>query len=357
MNILAILLVFGVLTLLYGFVLAHFGMKRLEITRKFSRPAVFEGERGEMIETVSKYSPLPVPWLRVESRIPGGLQLGKMENLDLNGGMYYQSIFTVLPRQRIVRRHFVRFAHRGVYNVGNAALTCGGVSGLNSHSRDQDLNASVVVWPRLLDEDALPQPVARTIGEWLLRRHLSEDPFTTCGIRAYRDGDPVRDIHWPATARTGEAQVRVHENTAAVRLLVILNAQLTEGQWAQLMDYQQGPVEYGISVAATLCVKALRGGMAAGFAANLKDGERDDFGVYSPPAAGAAREEEILSMMAKMRIVQTLGFETFLSRMEIPRGTDVLILTGYETDDMRAHFRRLRMSGCTVTVHDYTKGG
>ena len=157
MNILAILLVFGVLTLLYGFVLAHFGMKRLEITRKFSRPAVFEGERGEMIETVSNYSSLPVPWLRVESRIPGGLQLGKMENLDLNGGMYYQSIFTVLPRQRIVRRHFVRFAHRGVYNVGNAALTCGGVSGLNSHSRDQDLNASVVVWPRLLDEDALSQ--------------------------------------------------------------------------------------------------------------------------------------------------------------------------------------------------------
>ena len=180
MNILAILLVFGVLTLLYGFVLAHFGMKRLEITRKFSRPAVFEGERGEMIETVSNYSPLPVPWLRVESRIPGGLQLGKMENLDLNGGMYYQSIFTVLPRQRIVRRHFVRFAHRGVYNVGNAALTCGGVSGLNSHSRDQDLNASVVVWPRLLDEDALPQPVARTIGEWRLYKNAKGEKFAVC---------------------------------------------------------------------------------------------------------------------------------------------------------------------------------
>jgi len=364
MSVIVLLAVLAIVYSIAGLLLVKFGLRGLQCTRAFSRAAVFEGDEGEMIEIVRNDRPMIVPWLRVESHISPRLQLGRMkkaegqsaaeaarENLNVSGSRYYSSLFTLLPYQQIKRRHRVKFLHRGVYDLGNASLSVGDVLGLFQQTREQQMHVQVTVFPRLLDERELPQPLSLLLGETISRRPLLTDPFLVRGIREYLPGDPVRDIHWPATARMGAAQVRMFDHTARMKLMVILNAQRKDAQWGDhLMEYEEGEIEYGISVAATLCVHALRSGLAAGFAANMAFGEEKE-SVVMLPDGGAAREEELLTAFARLTLVRTLAFPLFLDTLTDISDMDVLVLSCYDSPDVQAGLDKLRRQGNQVTLH------
>ena len=355
MNILVILIVFAVLIALYGWLLKNVGLRGLTCSRAFSRREVFEGEEAELVEIISNDRPLIVPWLRVESRISRHLQFGRQENLDVSGNMYHKSLFTLMPYQRITRRHRVKFLHRGEFNIGSASLTAGDVTGLFQCNRVQKLDVPVTVYPRLMDERDLPMPISRLIGEMMVERQLQRDPFLISSIRPYQPGDPVRDIHWPATARMGDLHVRVHDYTAQTRLLVVFNAQLKENQWDNLMEYEQDLIEREISLAATLCVRALHAGLTAGFACNMPLGESEESTVILP-AGGEAREEELLAAMARIKILRTRRFNTFLEELSVLSGLDMIVLSPYDSDELQMCLEALRMRGNTVRLH-VLKGG
>ena len=342
MNALAVLIVLAGLWAACGYLLRRFALEGLQCTRAFSRLAVFEGEEGELIEVVRNDRPMLIPWLRVESRVSPYLRLGRQENLHVSGEMYYSSVFTLMPFQQIRRRHRVRFLRRGAYDLGSASLTAGDALGMFEISRDQQMSAPVLVYPRLLDERDVPAPLARLVAEAVARRHLLTDPFLVRGIRPYQAGDPVRDIHWPATARMGEAQVRLHDYTAQLRLLVVFNMERKAGQWGDtLMDYEQDDVERMISVAATVCVQALRAGLPVGFATNMPQG-REETSTVLPPSGGAAREEELLAAFARLTVVRTLAFPLFLETLEDLSGLDMLVISHFDSEEIQTALAPLR---------------
>ncbi len=351
MNIVVLLVVLCAVYCIMGVLLTKFGLRGLTCTRAFSRPAFFEGEEGEMVETVRNDRLMLIPWLRVESYISPHLRLGRQDNLHVSGSRYYCSLFTLMPYQQIRRRHRVRFLHRGEYDLGSASLSVGDVLGFFQHTREQQMHVPVIVFPRLLDERELPQPLSLLLGEISSKRQLLTDPFLVRGIRDYRPGDPVRDIHWPASARMGQTQVRVFDHTARMKLMVILNVQRKDAQWGDfLMEYEEGEIEQGISVAATMCVRALRGGLAAGFAANMPFGE-ENTSVVMLPDGGAAREEELLTAFARLSIRRTLAFPLFLETLTDITDMDVLVLSCYDSPEMQAGLDRLRRQGNQVTLH------
>lgn len=334
----------------------RYALKHLTCTRAFSRPTFFTGEEGELIEVVRNDKPFFIPWLRIESRISPYIRLGRQDNLHVSGEMYYCSLFTIMPRQQIRRRHRVRFLHRGYYDLGSVSLTAGDNLGLLRSYRTQELSVPVLVYPQLLDASQLPVPMSRTLGELVRRRQLLEDPFLVRGIRPYHPGDPVRDIHWPATARTGEVHIRVHDYTAKTRLLVVLNMQSEELQWRDHLAEQDIAVaEYGISLAATLCVESLRAGLAAGFATNMPmEGSKES--TIMLPADGISREEDILSNLARLSIVRTQHFPTLLDSLTAYSGLDILVLSRYDSDNIQASISQLRRSGNQVELHLYEGG-
>ena len=351
MSVIIILVVLALVYSIMGMLLVKFGLRGLQCTRAFSRVAVFEGDEGEMIEVVRNDRPMLVPWLRVESHISPHIRLGSQDNLDVSGSRYYCSLFTLLPYQQVKRRHKVRFLHRGVYDLGSASLSVGDVLGFFQQTREQQMHVPVTVFPRLLPDSELPQPLSLLLGETVSRRQLLTDPFMVRGIREYLPGDPVRDIHWPATARMGTAQVRVFDHTARMKLLVILNVQRKDTQWGDfLMEYEEGEIEYGISVAATMCVNALRNGLSAGFATNMPFGEEKE-SVVMLPAGGAAREEELLAAFARLSVVRTLAFPLFLDTLTDVTDMDVLVLSCYDSPDVQAGLDKLRRQGNQVTLH------
>ena len=355
MNALTILVVLFCLYAVFGLLIAKVGLRGLVCARSFSRPAAFEGEEGEMIEVVRNDRPMLVPWLRVESRISPYLCLGGQDNLLVSDRTHACSLFTLMPYQQIRRRHRVKFLRRGEYNLGNATITVGDPLGAFQASREQDMNAPLLVFPRLLDDQDMPAPLLQLLGDAASRRNLLTDPFLVRGIRPYQIGDPIRDIHWAATARTGETHVRVHDYTASSQLLVVFNAERTDGQWSdRLMDYEEGDIEHEIAVAATLCIRALRMGFSAGFAANMPQG-KDNPSTILLPAAGPAREEELLAAFARLFIQRTDSFHELLASLTACPGLDIIVLSRYTNARIDGAIHDLRRSGSRVSL--YLLGG
>ncbi len=83
----------------------------------------------------------------------------------------------------------------------------------------------------------------------------------TRGVREYSDGDPIRAVHWPATARTGVVMVREYEGPR--RPLVIL-----------VVDLRGADPELVASRAAGMADDALRAGARVELATAEVDGPR-----------------------------------------------------------------------------------
>lgn len=349
MNALVILLVLAGMNLIFCLGLHFFVLRGLQCQRHFSVPCAFEGETVEVVEVVRNDRPLLVPWLLIESRISRHLHFGRQDNLAVKGNMYHRSLFMLMPYQQITRRHRVLLRKRGVYDIGNVTLTAGDLLGITCAGCEKKLSAPIVVYPRLLDSHEFPQPFYRLLGEMHVRRTLLQDPFLVNGIRPYRQMDNIRDIHWAATARTGELQVRTHDFTAQTQLMVVINSQLTPHQWDQLMDYEQGPVEYAISAAATLCTEALHRGLPCGFAANMPLDDKNECTLLPP--GRCTSEEELLSAMARLQVRFIKLFPAFLDELMPLTGMDFLVLSAFDSPEIQEKLQQLRERGNTVMLH------
>jgi uncharacterized protein (DUF58 family) len=95
---------------------------------------------------------------------------------------------------------------------------------------------------------------------------------TLRGVRAYAAGDPIRIVHWPATARWGEVMVKELEDPSAVELMIVVD-----------LRGQPDRTEAAASVAAGLA----RAGLNAGLAVSLLTAERA--GPRAGPVDNAAQ--------------------------------------------------------------------
>lgn len=355
MSVLNFFAALAVLCILWS-ILIRRGTKKLTCSRSFSCPRVFEGEQGELIEVVRNDGPYVIPWLRIESRISPYIRLGKQENLHNDDESYYYSCFTLFPYQQIRRRHRVTFLRRGSYNLGNAYMTTGDVLGVSRFGKEQQLQTPVLVFPRILDPEELPFPVSQMMGDMVRRNQLLKDPFLIRGIRDYQMGDPVRDIHWAATARTGNLQVRVNDSTVRTKLLVVLNVQHDDNQWSNLIQEKNvQPVEDAIRLAASICVHTLRSGLSAGFATNMPlDTEKGSVVVL--PADGTVQEDVLLHNMARLRVHCAEKFLSLMDSLSGQTGLDILVLSFYDSESIQESIAKLKAVGNRVSFYEMEGG-
>lgn len=332
------------------------GIHNLSCQRAFSKEKFFEGESGELVETVRNDGSYIIPWLRVEGYISPNLRLGRQANLHVSSEAFYRSWFTMMPYQQIRRRHYVEFLRRGVYDLGNVSICAGDPLGLTRFWKDQQLDAPVMVYPQILDMEQLPYPLSHTMGELLTKNRLMQDPFLIRGIRHYQPGDLIRDIHWQATARTEELQVRVHEQAVCSRLLVIINAQGSDEQWDNYVrDTDVEAVENCIRLAASLCVHGLRNGLAVGFATNLPQ-EKQGESTLILPGEGVALEDVLLESFARLQLHCSELFTPMLERFTQFTDTDIVVLSLYDSDSIQSELNKLRQQGNQVTFY-HMEGG
>lgn len=346
---------------LQAMVFSRFNFRKLTYTRAFDKKSAFEGDRAELLESIENKKMLPVPWLRAESRIPKQLHFEK-EQLDaheVSGGLYHKSIFYLSPMLKITRHHEVHLKKRGVFSAGSVVVTCGDLFSMSRKEMHMDLDCRITVYPRILSEDELPDPAHKWLGDLSVRRWIMPDPFLVNGIRDYMSGDSLKDVHWRASARTGDLRVKVHDFTSDPRAMIVLNIQTTDNQWADVGEAEAENMEQAIRIAATMCVRALSGGTQAGFTSNACLNGMAGKGecVFVPSRAGGEQADLILSTMADMMLHRELSFQTYLDGLMHLSGEDILILSFYETDEIREKMDELRKCGNTVNLLLLKKGG
>lgn len=328
----------------------RWGLHNIHYERYFDVETVFEGEEVNMVERISNRKLLPVPWLRLESRIDSSLRFQKQTDLDIKHGEYHKSLFSLSPYRKITRRHRIKCTKRGFYPLNSAVITCGDAFESEEVCRNIDLSSSLLVYPKPVPIEEVPLPTHNWLGDIVVRRWIIEDPFMILGVREYRYGDPLNRINWKATAHSGKLQVHNLDHTSDPHLMIYLNVDESENMLGPVTNPDM--IERGITYAASIAHHAISKGIEAGFGSNgyIVDHPRQVVRVL--PRSGTRQLTVLLEVMAKMVIAQSTTFSTFIEE-DIIKGVtdrDFLFITCYVSEDMERQINKLRKLGNSVEI-------
>lgn len=326
------------------------GLSKVEYSRYFNKKAVFEDDFVEMVEIIYNKKLLPLPWIRIESKIDANLEFQRQANLDIKHEQFHKSLFSLMPYTGITRRHKVKCKRRGFYTLDSAAITCGDLFGLQEISKTFQIDANLVVYPKILSMEDILLPSHSLQGDVVVRRWIVEDPFIISGVREYNYGDPLNRINWKATARTGQLQVRNNDFSAHPRILIYLNVDISEDMWEAVTDRER--IEKGISYAASIANYAISKGIDVGFGSNAHIKGVEEQSIRIRPAGGEQQLLYLLEVMAKMEIERDVTFYTFLEQdiQGVLTGYDILLITCFISDRLETQINELRKNGNAVEV-------
>lgn len=150
----------------------------------------------------------------------------------------------------------VRPRRRGEFVLGPLVVTREDPFGLVSAERSSTGRSDVVVTPRVFP--LVPSELIQASGEGARHEHrMSSHPRVDELIaREYRAGDPMRRIHWRATARRGELMVRQEEQEVDPAVILVLDT----GERVDGPRIDPEMFEHMVEMAASIAVHTLGAG-------------------------------------------------------------------------------------------------
>jgi len=241
------------------------------------------GEPVDVTLALTNRSPRRYGWLDVRSTNDGTLS---RDGAD-------EAILALEPAETTALAWSVTPTRRGYHRIGPTLLHASDPLGLFEQWALADDVAWLTVLPRVVEVEA-PVGAQGAVPAVPVRRSLADDTTRFAGVRAYRRGDPLKRIHWRATARTGALQTRVYEPTAVsgVTLAVDYSASTLAG-----LDLTASPRtrdralaaedELLITAAASIAAYVVRSGHRVAFWSNGADA------AVVPPTRGVGATTEL----------------------------------------------------------------
>ncbi len=346
MNLLWIAFVFVVLFYAQAITLMKLGFKKLSYKRKFNTRTCYEGDTIELVEEIGNKKPLPLPWVRVESQLPKEFRFKAVEETEISNVTQHKSFFYLGVFKSIMRRHTITCTKRGFYPLGNVHVTIGDTLGIMNKSKSFDLDSVLLVYPKRFDIHK-ELPTSKWQGDMIVKRWILEDKFLINGIREYETGDNLREVHWKASAKTGQLHVKTHDYTAFSRLVLYLNMQTTEDQWDQIVDADLAIIEDTISYIAYISQFALSQGLEVGFFSNACLNPQKDSVVRVSPDSGLTQFNLINETLARLELFRKASIVKMLEDdiASGMTGMDIILFTNYCTEYMHELIARLQRQG------------
>jgi len=327
-------------------------LDRVEFRRSFAPRRAFYGEDITFTLEVTNRKPLPLAWLELTDELPEEVlpQRGRVIPSVRQRRQHLVHLFSLKWYERIRRRVTITCTARGYFPLGPARLRSGDLFGITSQGKDLEAVDHLIVYPKIVPLEALGIPALHPIGEHRARRPLLEDPARTIGVREYQPSDPLRRVHWKATARMGRLQTRQYEATTVHRMAIFLNMD-TLGEYAEYRGFVRPLLELNMMAAASTAAWANEEGYPVGLIANgyLPEGLRR---VRLAPALGERHLTAILEALAKVfpTPVMPLGDLMYLEAGGLPWGTTVIVITAVIDPPLRVGLARLHDAGHTVIL-------
>ncbi|MFN4243358.1 MAG: DUF58 domain-containing protein [Tepidisphaerales bacterium] len=297
--------------LLMGLVLPTLMLWGVRGEVRFSRPRCRAGEAVEVEVTLANRAWYPVTGLDVEG-VPG--ELGAVESVG--------------PRRAATASSRWVPMRRGAYPATLPKVVCGFPLGLLERSKplavaERGGVAGLLVHPAEVPVEMPSLDASSRPGDALLAGRRAGSSGELTGLRPYRRGDAVREIHWRQTARHGRLIVRERQSPASPRVLVVLDTD--PSSYAH-----DGHREHAISAAASL----LRRLVEANFYPVLVLGSGAARQVELSPARSGHRDERLLGPLDALARLGPSGeplSEVLLGVRAMAGGDAVLVVTSPTT--------------------------
>lgn len=325
----------------------RYSIVRLSYNQSFATARAFPGDEIELIISIANRKLLPLAQVEVRDTIPAGLEAEDPDiTYDRADRQMLQRSTSLRWYERVTWRYTVRCQRRGAYRIGPATIDTGDPFGFYRSTLPAEFSGTLVVFPPLLPLEQLGLPARSPIGS-LRARQLIRDPLRTVGVRDYHTDDPIKDVHWAATARTGTLQTRIYEPTTARELAIVLDLDSFE-QYTQGIDELQ--IERSISAAATLAKAGLDEGYAVGLYVNGAPAYHESL-VRLPPSRSPAQLERIMDVLARLTpfSVTQVARVLRMAAADLPWSTTILLLSVIQPQSSRAELARLRQRGRAVS--------
>jgi uncharacterized protein (DUF58 family) len=180
--------------------------------RKGSDEELSIGDSVTVKIAVTNTSKIPVFWLLVEDLLPKWALIHEPPTLHVEGERV--KVMLLWPGQTSHLIYKVRCNRRGYFQIGPTVLETGDLMGLYRRFRVGTIPQYLTVLPKTVELSGYEIGSRRPLGEIRMRDNVMEDPTRLRGIRQWQPGDPMRRVHWSATARTGVLHSKVYEPTS-----------------------------------------------------------------------------------------------------------------------------------------------
>jgi len=320
-------------------------------SRRWHYRRMFPGEKTTIRIDIENRKLLPVPWLRTEDfwadaigpEDPLGLAPSHIEGMG-----FLVNVFSLRWFERIHRNYTLLFRQRGVYQVGPVQLESGDLFGMYEKRAETSTTEYITVFPEILPPRDFNLEAEDPFGDRRSHRRIFEDPNRPIGIREYHPEDEFRRVHWPATAHTGQLQVKVYQPVSSQVMMVCLNASTFPHYWE---GYLPGLLEHLIKLAATISRQGIDNGYAVGLISNGYLAHADQpFRV--PPGRSPRQLARLFEVLAAVTPLTTTSFERYLlhSMPSVPYGATLVIITALFNHELSETLMRIKRYRLHTTV-------
>ncbi len=323
--------------------------------RSLSEHRVFPGESIDLKVRLANRKLLPLPWVQVDDSIPEqlapqGASLGAPA--DRPGCRWLTHAASLLWYTAINWRAQLLCRKRGYYQLGPVTVSSGDIFGFYPRSAEQPLVEHVIVYPKIYPLGELGIPSLYPIGETKAERRIFEDLTRPIGVRDYTPQDSLRHVHWKASARHQNLQVKVFEPTTTLKVALFLDVDHFMKDGVSGDDF-----ELAVSAVASVANYIVEQRSLAGLFANCR---LPDTGEPARvlPAGGLSQLVYILETLAKVTAVPSGPFEEYFQGQLafLPWGTTIVLAVHHPAEPLVRLLVGLKESGYKVLVLQIAEG-
>jgi len=315
-----------------GFVWAWLNLRGIDlrVTRDANRGQVGGYLAGQV--SIVNHTRMPKSWLEVaESTGPSADSSGR--------GL-------ALVREQVRSwRISTYLAKRGVYRSGIVKLVSQDPFGLFRLRRDFIDPHPYIVFPAV---EALPDLDARFAGlpsDSRATKHWEQITTDVSSIRSYVEGDSMRRIHWPYTARMNELMVKEFDRGLSAEAWVLLDMHHLSHYGIE-QDDVNNTEELAVTVAASIVGRLMDQSMPVGLAVN---GDREH--IFRPDSSPEQRGR-LMEALSEVRAYGQITLQEFIYgvRSHLNQFNALTLVTASVEPQWVASLTHLRRQGIEVSV-------
>jgi uncharacterized protein (DUF58 family) len=301
--------------------------------RKLPERALFGEEVFVELEVTAKRS---VAWLHVTEAVPFDLGPSVRWVTSLSGGETASHTTSFMATKR------------GLHRIGPAIAATGDAFGLRRVQSTLIPPSTLLVYPRIVSLESLTVAAGAPLPVIPTRTPLYEDPTRIVGVRDYQPGDPLRRIHWTASAASGSLLVKKHR--PAISRDVVLAVDLTRD--SHPLPGRRRSAELAVTAAASIVhhLVTVRNESVGVRIVGRDTPTGEDTVVDVSPGRDQSRMARILEHLARSEISPSANFDALLDPSGLPFGASVVLLTGRPDRRHVLGALRLKRLGIKVTA-------